>query len=99
MRFTAGRPTTMPSRPFRFGVINQTFDGPAAWREQAGKAEALGFSTFLIRDHLAAAHFGAQYAPFTALAVAAEATTSIHVGTYMIDNDFRPRAVIAKEWA
>ncbi len=89
----------MPLRPFRFGVINQSFSTAAAWREQAKKAEAIGCSTFLIRDHLVSDHFGIQFAPFTALAIAAAATNNIHVGTYMIDNDFRHPAVLAKECA
>jgi probable F420-dependent oxidoreductase len=89
----------MPLRPFRFGVINESFSTAAAWRGQAKKAEAIGCSTFLIRDHLVPDHFGAQFAPFTALAMAAAATTSLHVGSYMIDNDFRHPAVLAKECA
>ena len=89
----------MTARPFRFGVINETFGSAAAWRDGAKKAEALGFSTFLIRDHLVADHFGVQFAPFSALAIAAAATSSIHLGTYVIDNDFRHPAVLAKECA
>jgi probable F420-dependent oxidoreductase len=38
-------------------------------------------------------------APFTALAVAAEATTSLRVGTFVFCNDFRHPAVLAKEAA
>lgn len=86
-------------RPFRFGVINQSMTTAAAWRDQARKAEALGFSTFLIRDHLVADHFGPQFAPFSALATAAAAASTIKLGTYMIDNDFRHPAVLAKEAA
>lgn len=87
------------TRPFRFGVINETMTTAAAWREQAIKAEALGYSTFLIRDHLAPDHFGPQFAPFTALAIAAGVTTTLRLGTYMIDNDFRHPAILAKEAA
>lgn len=87
----------MALRPFRFGVINQTFGSAKAWREGAIKAEGLGIATFLIRDHFVPNHFGDQFAPFSALAFAAAATTTLKVGTFMIDNDFRHPAVLAKE--
>jgi probable F420-dependent oxidoreductase len=80
-------------------VINETMTTASAWRDQARKAEALGFATFLIRDHLVPDHFGPQFAPFSALATAAAVTSTLRLGTYMIDNDFRHPAVLAKEAA
>src|SRR5262252_7782791 len=41
--------------------------------------------------------FGPQYAPWSTLAVVAQATTALRVGTLVIANDFRHPAVLAKE--
>lgn len=84
---------------FRFGVINEHMTTRAAWLEGARRAEALGYATFLVRDHLRPDFFGPQFAPFAALTAAAMATTTLRVGTLVIDNDFRHPAVLAKESA
>ncbi|HEU0115683.1 MAG TPA: TIGR03621 family F420-dependent LLM class oxidoreductase [Thermomicrobiales bacterium] len=86
-------------RPFRFGVINERFGSPREWTERARRAEALGYATFLIRDHLVADYFGDQFAPLPALMAAALATTTLRVGTLVLDNDFRHPALLAKEAA
>jgi alkanesulfonate monooxygenase SsuD/methylene tetrahydromethanopterin reductase-like flavin-dependent oxidoreductase (luciferase family) len=70
-----------------------------AWLESARTAEELGYSTFLIRDHLRPDFFGPPFAPFAALTAAAMATTTLRVGTLVIDNDFRHPAVLVKEVA
>ena len=44
-------------------------------------------------------HFGAQFAPALALLSAAEAASTLRVGTLVYDNDFRHPAVLAKEAA
>jgi probable F420-dependent oxidoreductase len=89
----------MPRRPFRFGVINERMLAPAAWLDHVRRIEALGYDTFLIRDHLVPDYFGEQYAPLLALAGAAAATTTIGLGTMVLANDFRHPAVLAKESA
>jgi probable F420-dependent oxidoreductase len=66
----------------------------AAWRERARRAEALGYSSLMIPDH-----FEEQYGPLVALTVAAEATTTLKVGTLVLDNDYRHPVVLAKEVA
>ena len=81
-------------RPFRFGLSLAGFDHGHDWAETAGKVEDLGYSTMLVPDHL-----GDQLAPLPALAVAATATTTLRVGTYVLDNDFRHPVVLAKEAA
>jgi probable F420-dependent oxidoreductase len=86
-------------RPFRFGIINESFGSPAEWTERARRAEALGYATFLIRDHLVSDYFGDQFAPLPALTAAAAATTALRVGTLVLDNDFRHPAMLAKEAA
>ncbi|MEP7190796.1 MAG: TIGR03621 family F420-dependent LLM class oxidoreductase [Roseiflexaceae bacterium] len=83
----------------RFGVINEQTAAPDAWIAQVRRVEALGYSTFLIRDHFAPDYFGDQFAPFAALTAAACATTSLRVGTLVFDNDYRHPVMLAKEAA
>ncbi|HRA47708.1 MAG TPA: TIGR03621 family F420-dependent LLM class oxidoreductase [Thermomicrobiales bacterium] len=85
--------------PFRFGIINESFASPQVLRSNALQAEALGFDTFLIRDHLLPHYFGPQYAPLVSLAWLAAQTTTIHLGTLVLDNDFRHPTMLAKEIA
>ncbi len=80
--------------PFRFAVQVSSAASVEAWREIARAAEDLGYSTLYVPDHL-----DGQWAPFVALTVAAEATTSLRVGTLVLDNDFRHPVVLAKEAA
>jgi probable F420-dependent oxidoreductase len=89
----------MPPHPFRFGVINETMSAPRPWLEGARRAEALGYSTFLLRDHFVPDYFGDQYAPLVALMAAASATTTLRVGTMVLGNDYRHPALLAKEAA
>jgi probable F420-dependent oxidoreductase len=86
-------------RPFRFGVICEQMTTRRAWIDQARRAEEIGYATLLIRDHLVSDFFGEQFAPFSALMAAAAATTTLRVGTLVIDNDFRHPVVLAKEAA
>jgi probable F420-dependent oxidoreductase len=73
------------------GLEVVTRDGLVA---AARSAEAKGFATFTVADH-----FNTPMAPFTALAVAAEATETIRVAPYVLDNDFRHPSVTAREVA
>jgi probable F420-dependent oxidoreductase len=86
-------------RPFRFGVICERMTDRRSWIETARRAEALGYATLLIRDHFVPDFFGDQFAPFTALMAAAAATTTLRVGTLVIDNDYRHPVILAKEAA
>ena len=79
---------------FRFALQASGAATPVAWRDLARKAEDLGYSTLYVPDHL-----DDQWAPMVALAVAAEATTTLRVGTLVLDNDFRHPVVLAKEAA
>lgn len=85
--------------PFRFGVINEICHPPKRWLEQVRRIEALGYASFLIRDHLVSDYFGHQYAPIAALSMAASVSERLAIGTLEIDNDFRHPAMLAKEMA
>jgi probable F420-dependent oxidoreductase len=80
--------------PFRFGVLAEVAPTMSAWRDQARMAEGLGYSTLYISDHL-----DAQFGPLVATTVAAEATSTLHVGSLMLNNDLRNPVVLAKEIA
>jgi probable F420-dependent oxidoreductase len=86
-------------RPFRFAVINETMFPAEDWLDHARRAEELGYSSFLIRDHFVPDFFGDQLAPFSALMAAAMATTRLRVGTMVLDNDYRHPVMLAKEAA
>ncbi|MGH2560362.1 MAG: TIGR03621 family F420-dependent LLM class oxidoreductase [Thermomicrobiales bacterium] len=85
--------TTTP-RPFRFGVIATRANSGAEWVGSARRAEALGFSTFVMPDGVA---YGLS--PFPALAAVEAATTTLRLGTYVLANDFRNPVFVAKEAA
>ncbi|MBW3633672.1 MAG: TIGR03621 family F420-dependent LLM class oxidoreductase [Chloroflexi bacterium] len=85
--------------PFRFGVVLESVRDEHSLRETVRRAESAGFATVLIRDHFAAEPFGPKLAPLTALATVAAHSTSLRLGTLVIDNDFRHPAVLAKEIA
>ena len=85
--------------PFRFGVINEQMKAPAAWFDHVRRVEALGYSTLLLRDHFVPDFFGDQYAPLVALMAAASVTTTLRLGTMVIDNDYRHPVMLAKEAA
>ena len=79
---------------FRFGILTGGAASQKEWTDKARQAEALGYSTLLIDDHL--------YNPFavlTALVSAADATTSLRVGSLVFGNDFRHPVILAKEAA
>jgi probable F420-dependent oxidoreductase len=80
--------------PFRFGVQAVVAPTMAAWRDQARMAEGLGYSTLYVSDHL-----DAQFGPLVATTVAAEATSTLHVGFGVLNNDLRNPVVLAKEIA
>lgn len=81
-------------RPFRFGVVTERAQSRTEWLDKARKAEDLGYATFLVPDHIEK-----DLAPIGALMAAAEATTSIRLGSFVFDNDLRHPAVLAKEVA
>lgn len=80
--------------PFRFGVQLSKAESGAAWRSTARKVEDLGYSSLLVPDH-----FNDQFGPLVAMTAAAEATTTLRVGSLVFGNDYRHPVVLAKEIA
>jgi probable F420-dependent oxidoreductase len=86
-------------RDFRFGVVGESIRSGGQLVATARRAEALGYSTLLLRDHFVREPFGDQLAPMVALMAAACATSTLRVGTLVLDNDYRHPALLAKEAA
>jgi len=82
-------------RKFRFGVQTGGAESGAEWREKARKVEALGYSTLYMPDHF----LDTPFAPAVGMAMAAEATETLRVGTLVLGNDYKHPAVVAKEFA
>ncbi len=80
-------------RPFRFGVQIARSRSVSEWRWAAQRAEELGFDVFLMPDH-----FGPQFAIGPALAMAAAATSTIRIGTLVLQNDLRHPALMVKDF-
>ncbi|HYR94153.1 MAG TPA: TIGR03621 family F420-dependent LLM class oxidoreductase [Methylomirabilota bacterium] len=82
-------------RKLRFAT--QTGGAPTAeeWLARAKRIEALGYSTLAMPDHMV----GGAWAALPALAALAPVTTTLRLGTLVIDNDFRNPVVLAREFA
>lgn len=81
-------------RPFRFGLSAWSAGSRAEWQDLARRVEDLGFSTLVVPDHA-----GEQLSPFPALLSAADATSTLRLGTLVLDTDFRPPALVGMEAA
>jgi probable F420-dependent oxidoreductase len=82
-------------RKFRFGVQSGGASSAREWRDKARRIEDLGYSTIFMPDHF----IDTPFAPMVGIAMAAEATESLRVGTLVLGNDYRHPAVVAKEFA
>jgi probable F420-dependent oxidoreductase len=81
-------------KPFRFGVNVGPSRSRTEWAQKAVRLESLGYDTLTVPDHLAD-----FLAPMPALVSAAEATTTLRVGTNVLNNDFRHPVLVAREAA
>ena len=81
-------------KPFRFGVNVGPSRSRAEWVEKARKLEGLGYYALTVPDHLSE-----FLAPLPALVSAAAATTTLRVGTNVLNNDFRHPVLVAREAA
>ena len=84
----------MTKRPFRFSVSGGDPVGAPALAEKARKAERLGYSTFVLSDHMLNV-----LAPVPALAAIAATTEELRIGMFVLNNDLRHQAVLAQELA
>ena len=80
-------------RPFRFGLQAARVNDPKQWLALARSAEDTGYACFMVPDHLG------RLSTFPALMAAAGATRDIKLATYVLNQDFRPPAVLAQEAA
>lgn len=95
------------SRPFRFGLQSYAPASAADWRAQARRAEELGFDVFTVADHVIGpgpalqptGHPVQTIAAIPAMAVAAEATTTIRIGSRVLCTDYRNPVMLIKELA
>lgn len=83
----------MGVKPLRFGVHVLAPSGHDEWVTFARRAETLGYSVLTVPDHL----LDGCISPFSALAVAAEATTTLRIGTLVLNNGLRHPALVARE--
>jgi len=90
----ADRAVRRPLRPFRFGVVAAGARSGEEWTAKARRAEELGFAVLVVPDGLR--H---TLGPLPALALAAAATRTLRVGTYVLANDFRNPVQLAKDVA
>lgn len=86
-------------RPFRFGIQlsgagAQGSEARVDWIEQARKAEALGYDILVMPDHLAG-----QFAIGPALMAVADATQTLRIGTFVLQNDLRHPIMTAMDAA
>jgi probable F420-dependent oxidoreductase len=82
------------ARPLRFGVVFTGATEPREWRDLARRLEGEGFSSLLVADH----YLNPMACGILQMA-AADATTTLRVGSYVYNNDFRHPALLAKEAA
>jgi probable F420-dependent oxidoreductase len=92
------------TKPFRFAWQAYDAGSAAEWRGKVQAAEAQGFSAFHLADHYIgpgpvadASHPPQDLAAVPAMAMAAEATSTIHIGCRVFCCSYRPAAVLVKE--
>src|SRR5215213_9895136 len=85
----------MTHRRFRFGVVAAQAQSGDEWIEKARRIEELGYATLLMPDRL----LGPVFSPIPALAVAAAATRSLRLGTFVLPAGWRNPVLLARECA
>ena len=81
-------------RPFRFSVGGGGPQTATELAERARKAEAIGYSAYVLSDHLLN-----TLAPNIALASIAAVTKTLRIGHFVLNNDLRHPAVLHQELA
>jgi probable F420-dependent oxidoreductase len=78
----------------RFGVQAGVIADRGAWLDLAVKAEALGFDALYVADHA-----GVTASPFVALSAAAAVTSTLRLGTYVVNCGIRDPLTLASDAA
>jgi probable F420-dependent oxidoreductase len=81
-------------KPFRFAAGIRGTGVRAEFVDAVREMERLGYSALMLSDHLVD-----QFAPISALGVAAAVTSTIRLGTFVFNNDLRHPVVLAQEVA
>jgi probable F420-dependent oxidoreductase len=84
----------VPVPTIHFGLQAGLDTDPRAWLELARRAEGAGFDTLYVADHP-----GITASPFSALAAVAGATSTLHLGTYVLNVGVRDPLSIASNAA
>lgn len=80
-------------KSLRFGLHVPGPSGHDEWVGVVRQSEDLGFSVLTVADHLV----DGCISPFAALGVAAEATSTLRIGTLVLNNDLRHPALVGRE--
>jgi probable F420-dependent oxidoreductase len=94
-------------RPFRFGVQSFSATSASEWKGKARRAEELGYSVLSLADHIfgpgpaqeATMHPPQELAAVPAMAIAAEATSTLRIACRVFCVDYRHPVMLAKEAA
>jgi len=98
----------VPSKkPFRFGIQSFAAGSAQEWRDKARRSEELGYSVLHLADHFigpgpaqeATSHPPQELAAIPAIALAAEATSTLRVGCRVFCIDYHHPVMLAKEAA
>jgi len=81
-------------KPFRFAAGIRSGTSRTEFINEVREIERLGYSALMLSDHLID-----QFAPISALGVAAAVTTTLRLGTFVFNNDLRHPVVLAQELA
>lgn len=81
----------MSVRPFRFAASFLSTGSAAEWRDKCRRAEDLGYDAITVPDFLGGP------SPFLALATAAEVTSRVRLGTYVLNAGLYRSAVLARD--
>jgi probable F420-dependent oxidoreductase len=82
------------AKAFRFGVVSGGKPSSVDWIALAKQVEELGYASLLVPDRTVS-----PLATLTALAVAATATTTLRVGSFVFAHGYRHPALLAREVA
>ena len=84
----------MTAGQIRFGVQAAPGTNAQQWLDLAAKVEDLGFDALYVADHV-----GVMSSPFPALAAAAVATSTLRLGTYVLNCGVRDPLAVASDTA